>query len=196
MVSKRRSFNRPLGNRRYKKIFIVAVEGSKTEPQYFSILNGISSVVKVLKFAHSSPLHVLQGMKNYIKKMPLLKTDQAWLVMDKDQWTDQQLGQLFAWSKESDCYGFAVSNPSFEYWLLLHFEDGNEIGSKRDCLNRLKRYLPHYEKQLEQYLITIVMVNKAIKRAELRDKPPCIDWPRSSGNTTVYRLIERILSSK
>lgn len=38
MQKKRRSFQRPLGERRYKKLFIVSVEGFKTEPQYFAIV--------------------------------------------------------------------------------------------------------------------------------------------------------------
>lgn len=37
-LKKRRSFSRPLGERRYRKLFLVAVEGSKTEPQYFAML--------------------------------------------------------------------------------------------------------------------------------------------------------------
>ena len=38
MPPKRRNFRRPLGERRYRKLFIVATEGVKTEPQYFAIL--------------------------------------------------------------------------------------------------------------------------------------------------------------
>lgn len=39
MPKKLRTFQRPLGERRYKKLFVVSVEGSKTEPQYFAIFN-------------------------------------------------------------------------------------------------------------------------------------------------------------
>jgi hypothetical protein len=44
MPPKRRKFSRPLGKRLYRKIFILAVEGTKTEPQYFSIFNDQNSV--------------------------------------------------------------------------------------------------------------------------------------------------------
>ena len=40
-------FQRPLGERRYKKLFVVSVEGSKTEPQYFAIFNQPQSIVLV-----------------------------------------------------------------------------------------------------------------------------------------------------
>ena len=30
------------------------------------------------------------------------RTDEAWLVVDKDNWTEDQLNQLLAWSNESE----------------------------------------------------------------------------------------------
>jgi hypothetical protein len=47
MPSNRRKLRRPFIERRYRKLFIISVEGVKTEPQYFSILNGQNSVIKV-----------------------------------------------------------------------------------------------------------------------------------------------------
>jgi hypothetical protein len=45
MPSKRRLFQRPTGQRRYRKVFVIAVEGTKTEPQYFSLFNSPGSFV-------------------------------------------------------------------------------------------------------------------------------------------------------
>jgi hypothetical protein len=42
MVVKRRSLKRSMGVRRYKKLFIIATEGAKTEPLYFP-----SSMIKI-----------------------------------------------------------------------------------------------------------------------------------------------------
>lgn len=60
-------------------------------------------------------------MKDHLRQEDLLPSDKAWLVVDKDQWTDEQLNQLHSWSLDKDNYGFALSNPKFEYWLLLPF---------------------------------------------------------------------------
>jgi hypothetical protein len=46
-MASRRQFRRPLGERRYRKLFIVAVEGAKTEPQYFAMLNFGNAIIKV-----------------------------------------------------------------------------------------------------------------------------------------------------
>lgn len=120
--------------------------------------------------------------------------DEAWLVVDRDQWTEEQLNELYDWAKSGKDRGFALSNPKFEYWLLLHFEDGNNIKSAQDCSNRLRRFLPDYDKKVDSHKITPESIDKAISRAKKRDDPP-VDWPRDPGGTTVYRLVENILKA-
>ncbi|MCI4625803.1 MAG: RloB family protein [Candidatus Magnetoovum sp. WYHC-5] len=195
MPLKRRELTRPTGEREYKKLFIIAVEGAKTEHQYFTILKTMAPPIiqiKCLKGNKSSPHYVLKTMKNHLKEEQLKETDEAWLVVDKDNWQDEQLNKLHDWSKTRDNYGFALSNPKFEYWLLLHFEAGHRITSSRDCSERLKKYLPDYNKSIEANQIDDGMITTAIKRAKQLDNPPSDDWPRKTG-TTVYKLVERII---
>ena len=199
MPSKRRKYRRPTGERPYRKLFIVATEGDKTEPQYFAILNDHHSFIRVdciRSRHHSSPPQVLKRMENRLRQETLKNSDEAWLVVDKDQWQDEQLAQLHTWSQSADNYRFALSNPKFEYWLLLHFEDGTNIGSPSECSARLKRHLPDYDKGLDVRNITPDMIEDAIRRAKDRDNPPCVDWPRTFGSTTVYKLVENILSER
>ena len=199
MPPNRRRYRRSIGERRYRKLFIVATEGAKTEPQYFVILNNQNLVIHVdcIKSKdRSAPPQVLKRMQDRLKQETLKASDEAWLVVDKDQWTDEQLAQLHTWSQSADNYGFALSNPKFEYWLLLHFEDGTNIGSSSECSARLKRHLPDYDKGLDIRKITPDMIEEAIRRAKIRDSPPCEDWPRTFGRTTVYKLVENILSER
>jgi hypothetical protein len=198
MPPARRTFKRPLGTRRYKKLFVIAAEGCKTEPQYFAVFNDQDSVIRVscLKGKHdSAPPQVLARMEKHIKKEGLRNSDEAWLVVDKDSWTEEQLILLHTWSEQKENYGFALSNPKFEYWLLLHFDDGNGIGSSRVCSERLERHIPGYDKGLDIRKISSGMINEAIERAKNKDNPPCDKWPRITG-TTVYKLVESILNSK
>lgn len=163
---KRRQFTRPLGVRRYRKLFLVAVEGSKTEPQYFSLLNIGNAVVRVECIPGeeaTSPPQVLARLKERMKKTGLSKTDEAWLVVDKDDWTDEQLIPLFEWSQDSERYGFALSNPEFEYWLLLHFEDAT-IASSRQCSEKLERHLPKYDKAIDSRKFTKERILNACHR--------------------------------
>lgn len=194
MPLKRRSFKRRAGKLPYRKLFVVSVEGSKTEVQYFSMFNKGSLVVHVVTAkSKSSPPYVLKRMKAQLKKEPLEKSDEAWVVVDKDNWTDESLAKLHAWAQESKNYGFALSNPKFEYWLLLHFEDGNGVATSQECSDRLKVYLPDYDKKIDNRKVSIVGIKNSIVRAKARDNPPCTDWPRNIGVTTVYKLVEKLL---
>jgi hypothetical protein len=199
VVARQRKFRRPLGDRRYKKLFLIAAEGIKTEPIYFGIFTDEKSIVQVscLKGkSDSSPPQVLKRMTDHLLSEGLKSSDEAWLVVDKDQWTDEQLSQLHQWGSYQENYGFALSNPKFEYWLLLHFEEGTDIGSPRDCTERLKHWIPGYNKGFDTRKISQSQIEDAIRRAKKRDHPPCEDWPKNLGQTTVYRLIENILKAR
>lgn len=197
MSRKSNQFKRRPAFRPYRKLFIIATEGNTTEPQYFAIFNSMQSLIRVSCIKgdrKSSPLYVLKRMEAKLRNEELKHSDEAWLVVDKDSWTDNQLSELFKWSKESDNYGLALSNPKFEYWLILHFENGNNIKSSQDCSHRLKDKLPNYSKQIYAQVFSDDRIRDAVKRAKRRDDPPCSDWPRTIGST-VYRLVEKILET-
>lgn len=42
-------------------------------------------------------------------------------------------------------------------------------------------------------VITSEQIGNEIRRAKQRDNPPCIDWPRTLGGSTVYRLVGKIM---
>jgi len=188
----RRSYQRQTGKRRLKRMIILSTEGTVTEPQYFRGFNNDTTVlhVKVIKNKGSAPDKVLREIQRHLQDQELQKDDEARLVVDKDNWTDAQLTSLFQWSRKDTRYGLAVSNSMFEYWLLLHFEDGNGINSPQNCKHRLKRHLPNYDKCIQMGQV-LSGIEDAIRRAERKDTPACTDWPHNTG-TTVYRLVKNI----
>jgi len=198
MAPKRRTFQRISGTRRYRKVFVIATEGAKTEQQYFSLFNNDKTSIQIKCLSNkkhkSSPKQVLSQMKKHLKDSELRKEDQAWLVVDKDDWDDADLNLLYQWSQQKEQYGLALSNPMFEYWLTLHFDDGNDISTSRDCKARIKQHIQEYDKNLNLRIFTPENIQAAIQRAKVKDRPPCQDWPRQTG-TTVYRLITSILAS-
>jgi len=198
MPKQRRQFIRSEGMLPYRKLFVIAVEGEKTEKEYFDIFKAMQSLMIHIECLNSktdsSPIRVLKRMKEYLADKELRKTDEAWLVVDKDQWTDEQLRILFDWARTRDNYGLAISNPKFEYWLLLHFEDGNDVRTSADCDSRLKRHIPNYDKKISPDKFTRERIEKAIEYAKRRDNPPCEDWPHNPGSTTVYKLVDRIIN--
>jgi hypothetical protein len=190
------NFRRPTGQRRYKRMFVIVAEGKVTEQEYFQLLNDESIIrVKCLRNrSNLTPKDALLRVREYVRNEPLRKHDEAWVVVDKDSWEEEHLDELHNWAQSRSNYGFALSNPKFEYWLLLHFEDGKGIVTSEQCSNQLDKYLPDYDKHVDARKFTNERIKAATDRAKKRDNPPCTDWPRKTG-TTVYKLVEKILES-
>lgn len=199
MAPRQRKYNsRPLGTRRIKALFLISVEGAVTEQQYFNKFNDDNSIIQIECINNnnrSSPKSVLSEIKKKLTKTELRKEDEAWLVVDKDQWSDVQLNELYIWSEEKANYYFALSNPNFEYWLLLHFEDPSGHKTARACKERLNKHLGDYDKKIPYGQFTEDRIHIAVKRAEQQDSPQCKDWPKNTG-TTVYRLIKHIYEAR
>jgi hypothetical protein len=189
-----KKFKRPLGDRAYKKLYVIVTEGAKTEPQYFSMFNHDDMLFRIKCINSkdaSAPPKLLGIMKKFLGEESLKDTDEAWIVIDKDSWTNEQLQSLLDWSKSKENFGFALSNPKFEYWLLLHFEDGNSVRSSQECTDRLVAHLPNFRKGFVDITKLKPGVENAIQRAKRKDNPPCEDWPKINGST-LYRLIEKL----
>jgi hypothetical protein len=197
MSRKRRSFIRSSGTRAYRSVYIIATEGKETEPQYFKMKLFQPSTtnihIEILPTNNDpSPSNVLNRMKTRLKDYHSKEYVYSWLVVDKDSWKDTQLNQLAEWADEDKNRGLAVSNPQFEYWLLLHFEEADGKCSKEDCLDHLRRHLPEYSKSnLPLHKFSELNIDEAICRAYAKDAPPCEKWPETAGST-VYRLLANI----
>lgn len=195
---KRPFFRRVSETRNYRPVFIIATEGRKTEPDYFrmGIFRSRDRPVRVKVLGSrtsSSPQAVLGRMKSYLRSYKRQEGDEAWLVVDRDQWKPKDLEELYAWSQSDTDKNLAVSDPQFEYWLLLHFEDGKRINGRNACLSRLRKYIHDYDKsRIPIGKFTVTRVKSAIKRARSQDSPPCTKWRVKTG-TTVYKIVERIL---
>ena len=193
MAKKRRPFRRRKPVLDYRKLFVIATEGRKTEPAYFGLFNSREATIrlKVLPSRHrTSPRHVLERAEAAVKEEKLKKADETWLVIDMDQWPADQLEEVFAGCQSAGFY-LAVSNPKFEYWLLLHFEDGGVVESSRACSEKLRHYLPDYVKGNLAVHKLSPKIPDAIRRAKEKDQPPCKKWPEQNGST-VYLLVEKL----
>ncbi len=192
----RRHFTRLEQHREPRKLFTLAVEGKVTEPEYFKMLGEECAVrIHCLKnYRACAPLELLDRLKTHLAAEGLRPGDEAWLVLDKDQWPEEHLNALHTWASQIDQFGLSISNPCFELWLLWHFEDPSKTHTARACRHRLKHYLPQYGKSLPKNAFELGHVRQAITRAKRRDQPPCRKTPHS-GVSTVYRLVERMLTN-
>ncbi len=186
--SSRKSKNLPV-----KRIIHLVTEGIKTEPQYFAVFRSDSYVLKTHKNSGNatSPKGLVERAKLIEKANRLSKTDQIWIISDRDNWTDDHFNLLKNWVDNIQ-HNHALSNPSFEYWLLFHFEDINVV-SQKDCLNRLRKHIPNYDKNLDMRIFTKQMIENAVDRAKKREKLADGDCFYSHGST-VYKLVEILIA--
>ena len=202
MARERRSFERP-SKIRDARLFVIATEGAKTEVDYFNGLKlrlNSSRVHPVVlerdKAGESSPAHVIKMLDDFARQYRLLRDDKLWLLIDRDRrsWRPQEFALVARECKQKGYY-LAASNPCFELWLLLHFEDviaqpetrraellKNEGGLlKKNVASKMR---PNIE-YIDQFFCRIP---EAIVRARALDVRPKDRWPATLG-TRVYLLV-------
>ncbi len=128
-----RRLRRRVGVRRPRKTLLVFVEGKRTEPEYFAALKRQPDVREVasvdirveLRSAGSVPLTLVE-MAVEARARSLREegeVDEFWCVFDVE-WPQNHpaLQQALSLARENGIH-VAVSNPNFELWLVLHFQD-------------------------------------------------------------------------
>lgn len=168
-----------------RPVFLLGCEGN-TERSYFKYLNETLFRKIVFEFPgsrnhNSDPGSVLKALKKEIKNYKEDITG-AWVIIDKDRWTAEQLIELESWRLTNPTYGLAISNPCFELWLLLHVTD-QFPPTETLVTQALKKQFPDWEKP-NCPKFTEEMVKDAVDRAKRNDQ------------TTVYKLLEILLKNR
>jgi len=149
----------------YERLLIVC-EGEKTEPQYLrEIQRAYRLATAHVQVLHSQigtePLQVLEHALNVFEQgdrergVYAAEFDRIVLVFDRDEHKTYHAALAKAAAQSGrfcNDNGVAVpvdvvpSVPCFELWLLLHFEDLYAPLHRNEVLQRLRAYLPGYEK--------------------------------------------------
>jgi hypothetical protein len=157
-----------------KRLFIVC-EGEKTERYYFEEFiktcgfRGVQVQVKVVKSKRTTPCELINSaIKKCSTDAKSRKSleDQIWVVYDKDGYSKHCDAWNLAQSKGVEV---AFSSISFEFWVLLHFENTAKAYKKSEeiikHLNK-KKYL-NYDKSDSNLYDTIKdRTPEACKRAK------------------------------
>ena len=188
------------------RIFVIATEGTDTEPAYFRGLQErevidrsrvhIEVIATPREDGTSAPKHVIGRLDAFASRYRLLTgLDELWLVIDVDRWPAQQLSEV-AQAAAQKRFELAVSNPCFELWLLLHVADAPAaLHSSAECETELRRVLGAYNKANPDLAIFArrPAVEAAIGRARALDPGDASRWPHATGSH-VHRLAARLLT--
>lgn len=186
-----------------KPRFLLCFEDGKSAPSYFEayrIDNKLTKMSFIVDFNSSvtDPLNVVNYAVELRDKLisdlefDIEDGDQVWALVDVDR--HESIKNAIQLAREKKVR-LAISNPCFEYWILLHFEDCaphisicSELISK--CLNK---YIPNYDKGSMDFSKIIGKSAIASSRAENNFKAKAeADPVKCCPCTQIYELINKI----
>lgn len=137
----------------------------RTEQDYLrglrdSVMNRSVDVLVVQR--PKPPLEVVTYAAKYVARAAQ-DFDQVWCVFDVDEFEVEPARREAVRRR----FELAVSDPCFEFWLLLHHEDCRAFqDGYRDVERRLKRHVTKYDKTRLDFTDYAPGVADAIRRAE------------------------------
>ncbi len=225
MGFKQKSFGQPTYDQQEEeptRVIIISCEGTNTEPEYFETIkeklkDNISSLIEIelvpKPSTASEPKDVLDNLQAFVEKYDFNKGhDSLWLVCDREKVIDRKTGkkgllEVLPLCKEKG-YSIALSNPLFEFWLLLHVADITTYNTTtlfgNIKVNATRRYIDKelsniliggYQKKKGQFNKTIVSldnVKRAIRQEQLFENDLTKIMDKLGGN--VSSLINEIVT--
>lgn len=191
-----------------KPFILIVCEGENTEPSYFNQFRVTSARVRSIGEGYNT-VSLVNRASDLAKEG---NYDKVWCVFDKDDFSDVSFNSAIELA-EANGFGVAYSNQSFEYWLILHFNDHQGGGMHRDNYNvRINELLKPFKVSYDGKGSKIVgedffellngtdtrtskrRVELAIARAErnfnrLEHKNPA----REVSSTTVFKLVAELM---
>jgi hypothetical protein len=190
--------------RQIRKSFLIACEDSKSAPSYFkSFGNELRPhfiQVEIAPYQGSDPKNVVLAAKKVAEERDF---SEVWCVFDVEGTLHpnrrSQIKQAIEQARQLR-FKTAVSNPSFEYWILLHFHPTTELFQNGTAvIQALKKYYKSYDKGECCYQVVREHTDTAIahakrlfrERCKAHADDPCECLPC----TQVHILIETLLSA-
>ncbi len=167
---------RPSRYRDPNTLFVIASEGTETEPAYFTALQQhilrtpqLNRIVKIEVLSrkdkgdtHSDPKHILALLDEFKAEYVVQADDELWLLIDRDHRKNdvekRKIADIQQLCKQKG-YKFCLSTPCFELWLLLHLTPLNnyDAATQQAFLENAKvnKNRTHIEKELSDLLVKL-----------------------------------------
>jgi hypothetical protein len=200
------------------RLFVIAAEGCDTEKLYFEAIKNTFKNTRIhievlnrtdfgIAANNSSPKDVLKTLDEFKKLHNLKKDDQLWLIIDRDRQnvSDKQLSEV-AKQVVQKKYFLGLTNPCFEFWLVLHFENPNDFDAEKQAtylknektnekrlLERiLSEHIGGYSKSVYKTDLLMQNIRTAIAHAKALPLPENERWHTSIG-TQVGDLVAQLV---
>jgi len=187
--------------RKIKPVIYIFCEW-KTEEKYFQklkrILRNTSSQIKTFDLEwwtkiKDHPKRVQRFIKSKLKHEKIAwLTQKVFIVFDLDIFNPSQLQNTQNILKDFD---LIVSNETFEYWILSHFEEYDLPKWKIKYLNKIKKYLPNLGNDKFTWAndfnwLNMNNIKTAIKNAKEVNNTSSWNLKNRDPYSNVYEIIE------
>jgi hypothetical protein len=207
-------FQVPIPTRQERQRFLIVCEGLNTEPDYFNQFRQYFRMTAIEIIAVGGAGETIRVVERAQIEAKSNHFDHIWVVFDKDDFPSDNFDNAIK-KAEAAGFGVAYSNQSFEYWLILHFENHQGGAMHRDqYIEKLNDYLSNFKvafdwkgsKKISSNLFDVLMdkdakigesrLHLAIKRSEkvfeFHQNAPSPAFAESS--TTVFKLVQALLA--
>jgi RloB-like protein len=192
---------RRAASREPRKKLIVVCEGKLTEPEYFhEMARHYRALVNlVLEKGAGVPLSVVEKAlkiaRSHSDSKGFESGDQVWAVFDRDE--HPHFEQAIAMAHEGGIH-VAYSNPCFELWLVLHYQDYDRPVHRREIQKALCALMPGYDPSSSKRVkfgAICDFIEKAEQRAQTLERRRAEERdPKGNPSTSVFRLAQQIRS--
>lgn len=191
MPRKPRPLDRVSGVLRDANLIVIASEDTYAVEKYFRRFKTRRVQFDSIptKDCRSSPPAVFERLKAAKAKYEQIEGDSYWLCVDRDSWKEHAFEEVVHQASRQN-YGVAISDPCFEIWILLHFEDlPSTFSNCGEVVKHLQSRIGGYTKQCCQIMdLKEQQVHDAMTRAR------ALDAATGPGNKTeVYKILDELL---
>jgi hypothetical protein len=211
------TFERNIPSKKEKDSFLIICEGKNTEPDYFNHFKLKSAKIKAIGEGYNT-LSLVERAAQIVEEEKSMGRhyNQVWCVFDKDDFDDTQFNSAITTAENTYDFKVAYSNQSFEYWLILHFND-HQGGAmdRKDYDKKLNNYLKPFkieydgegDKKISEDFFDILQSKekstdkenrqfKAIARAEkIYLALDNINPAQEESSTKVFQLVKEIMDN-
>ena len=173
-----RRFDRPRHPRTIGRKVLIVCEGQKTERGYFEALRRSMRLPTMrIRVVHPNATDPLTIVESTIEERAKLRsdglwfaTDEAWVVFDGDEHISASLQR---WNRaiqlaRDNGIRLAVSNPCFELWYLIHFQDQTANLDRASACRRLRTHIASYAKSDVLWPTPLqALTAEAVRRSEV-----------------------------
>jgi len=181
---------------------LVLCEGKVTEPRYFQafrhehrnqlvhieVMPACGVPKTLVEHAAERKKQALREAKRYGDSF--LKYDEVWCVFDVDVHPNLEEAKNQA---RDNGLRVAISNPCFELWVLLHFQDQRAHQGRAHMQAACRDHLPEFDKEVPYDRIQPRYAEAVARAIELEKWQEEQGRPGGNPSTDVYKLTGRIV---